>query len=63
MGEFPSLVLAQRLALSVRKLVAAAGRVRVGCFRIRTICLDLLVMEGLLGWDGVRIMSLNYRCV
>ena len=56
-GELPSLVLAQRFALSDQKLAAAAGRVRAGNFRIRAICLDLLVMEGLLGWDGVRITS------
>ena len=57
MGEYPSLVLAQMFALSVQKLAVAAGHVRAGCLRTRTICLDLLVLEGLLGWDGVRMMS------
>ena len=49
LGEFPSLVLASRFALSIQALAAAAGRVLAGCLRIRTTCLDLLVMEGLLG--------------
>ena len=31
MGEFPSLILAQRFALSVEKLAAASDRVRTGC--------------------------------
>ena len=57
MGEFPSLILAQRFALSVQKLAAAAGRLRAGDLRICTTCLDLLVMEGLLCWDSVKMMS------